>query len=260
MAENKKRFENKVVLITGGAAGIGKVTVQTFAQEGATVVFTDLSEEHGKSLESKLRDEGMKALFVRSDVTRAEEAERLVKTIVERFGRLDIAVNNAGGVLGPDELGSALHDTLEEGWANNIALNLSAVFYGMKYQIRQMLEQCGGVIVNTGSIAGLTIDTSFTSASYSAAKAGMIHLSKWAAVKYAQDGVRVNVVAPAAVATEGTKAVLSEEIKAMLAGITPMNRMSDPEEIANAMLWLCSDEAHGITGVVLPLDGGLTAK
>lgn len=260
MTASRRRYENKIVLVTGGATGIGKVTSGAFAREGATVVFTDLSSEHGPAVEAQLRDHGHHAHFIQSDATDPAQCQQLVADIVRRYGRLDVAVNNAGGILAPDELGSAAHDTVADGWNRNIALNLSGVFWGMKYQIAQMLEQGGGAIVNTGSIAGLIVDVDFTSLSYSTAKAGMIHMSKWAAVMYAKNHIRVNVVAPAAVATEATKAVLSDEMKSFLAGQSPMQRMSEPEEIANATLWLCSEEAHGVTGITLPVDGGIAAK
>jgi NAD(P)-dependent dehydrogenase (short-subunit alcohol dehydrogenase family) len=260
MTASRKRYENKIVLVTGGATGIGKITSAAFAREGASVVFTDLSAEHGPAFEAQLREQGWQARFVQSDVTDPTQSEGLIADIAQRHGRLDVAVNNAGGILAPDELGTGVHDTLEEGWNKNIALNLSGVFLGMKYQIRQMLKQGGGAIVNTGSIAGLIVDVDFTSLSYSTAKAGMIHMSKWAAVMYAKNHIRVNVVAPAAVATEATKAFLSDEMKSFLAGQSPMQRMSEPEEIANATLWLCSDEAYGVTGVTLPVDGGIAAK
>ncbi|MBW8810981.1 MAG: SDR family NAD(P)-dependent oxidoreductase [Lysobacter sp.] len=169
MTASRKRYENKIVLVTGGATGIGKITSTAFAREGASVVFTDLSADHGPAFEAQLREQGWQAQFVQSDVTDPGQCERLVADIAQRHGRLDVAVNNAGGILAPDELGTGVHDTLEEGWDKNIALNLSGVFLGMKYQIRQMLKQGGGAIVNTGSIAGLIVDVDFTSLSYSTA-------------------------------------------------------------------------------------------
>ena len=256
-----KRYEGKVALVTGGASGIGKATVEGLAREGAKVAFTDITDDAGRALESQLKALGQDVMFVRSDATNEEDVKSLIEKIVARWGRLDVGINNVGNNGKDDVMGVRLHDSTVKGFDSTLEVSLKTNFICMKYEIEQMLKQGGGVIANTTSLAGTRI-TPHCTPGYVAAKAAVVHLTRWAAVLYAKDSIRVNVVAPG---LTGTPAVLNafptEEARMAIASeFQPMNRLMKPEELADAFLWVCSDQASGITGLTIPVDGGWSAK
>ena len=257
-----KKFQGKVALVTGGASGIGKVTAQIFAREGAKVVVsTDKNIKGGEETVSLIKEAGGEAIFVKCDVSRAAEVEAMVDKCVQTYGRLDYAFNNAG--IGPDGKRVPvvnIVDCPEEIWDRTIDINLKGVFLCMKYEIRQMLKQKYGVIVNTSSVGALKPVPGFCA--YSASKAGLIGLTKTAALECATSGIRVNTILPAP--TERT--LLYEYLTSTLPGgkqhmsdIIPMKRIAKPEDMAEAVVWLCSDAASFITGHVMPIDGGMTS-
>lgn len=256
-----RRYEGKVALVTGGAMGIGKATVEGLAREGARVAFTDLVDDAGLALESELKSQGNEVMFVRSDATREDEVQALVAQIVSRWGRLDIGINNVGNMGKADRLGVRIHDATLEGFDSTLDVSLKTNFLCMKYEIEQMLKQGGGVIANTTSLAGVRV-TPHSTAGYVAAKAGVVHLTRWAAVLYAKDNIRVNVVAPGLTATPAVLGAFpTEEARNAIASeFHPMGRLMTPQELADAFLWVCSDQASGITGLMIPVDGGWTAR
>ena len=260
-------FDGKVALVTGGSSGIGKATAMAFALSGANVVIAARGEERGEQTIEEIAAAGGDAIFVPTDVTKANDVERLVLRTVETFGRLDYAFNNAANVDG--SIG-ALTDLTEEDFDQSIATNLKSVWLGMKYEIRQMLKQepKGGAIVNTSSGNGLG---GCPGASiYAAAKAGVIALSKSAAWEYANEGIRVNALVAGAFRTpmlDGSMERASggdpETRKAVEAGWNSMiasGRIGDPAEAAAAVLWLCSGASSYVVGHSLIVDGGLTAR
>lgn len=244
------RFEGKVAVITGGASGIGAATARLLHSEGASVVIGDLDAATGATLAAEL---GERARFQSCDVSSYDAIEALIGLATSTFGRLDVLFNNAGiGSFSPIE---AL--PVEE-WKRVIAVDLDAVFYGMKAAIPIMKAQGGGAIVSTASASGMAGDFGF--AAYSAAKAGVINLTRTAAIDNARDGIRVNAVCPGPVDTpilSGIQAVPG--LRATWEEIVPMGRFARAEEIAEAVAFLASDAASSITGVSLPVDGGLTA-
>jgi NAD(P)-dependent dehydrogenase (short-subunit alcohol dehydrogenase family) len=246
-------LEGKAGLVTGAAAGIGRACALRFAQEGAAVVVSDLESARagGEETVALIEAAGGTAEFFPCDVSLEEDNRALVARVVEGYGRLDFAHNNAGvGVH------ASLADTSTEDFDRTIAVNLRGTFLGMKHQIRSMLAGGGGAIVNTSSNAGLHA-VPFLGA-YTASKHGIVGLTKNAAVEYAEQGIRVNAVCPGAIMT------------ALMSGLTPerqqeivapqaMKRAGMPEEVAAAVVWLCSDEASFVTGVALPVDAGSVA-
>jgi NAD(P)-dependent dehydrogenase (short-subunit alcohol dehydrogenase family) len=250
-------FEGKVAFVTGAASGIGRATAQAFAREGASVVVADVSERGNLETARLIEEQGGRALAVRCDVTRAEDVKAALDKTIEAFGRLDVAFNNAG--VEPKKL--VLTAELEEvEWDRIMNIDLRGVFLCMKYEIPLMLEQGAGAIVNTSSGAGV-IGVAGNSV-YTAAKHGVIGLTRAAALEYAAQNVRINAVCPGYIDTpmmtrftggtaEGRARVVSEE---------PIGRMGTPEEIANAVLWLCSDSASFTVGHALIVDGGQTVQ
>jgi NAD(P)-dependent dehydrogenase (short-subunit alcohol dehydrogenase family) len=246
-------MDGKSGLVTGAASGIGRACAIRFAQEGAAVVVADLegAREGGEETVRTITEAGGKGEFFACDVSSAEDNEALVARVVERFGRLDFAHNNAG--IGVHEL---LHETTDEDFDRVIAVNLRGTFLGMKHQVRQMLEQGGGAIVNTSSNAGLRAVTLLSA--YTASKHGILGLTKNAAVEYANEGIRVNAVCPGAIMTPLMSNESPERQREILAP-QAMTRFGEPEEVAAAVVWLCSDEASFVTGVELPVDAGSVA-
>lgn len=250
-------FEGKIALVTGAGSGIGRVTAQAFAKEGATVVVSDINEQGGAETIQSIAEAGGKAIFVKTNVAVFEEVEQLIHTIVEQFGRLDIAINNAG-------IGGIPARTIDmslESWDKVMAVNATGVFYCMKLEIKQMLAQGGGVIVNTASIAGLRGLPN--NLAYVASKHAVVGMTKTAAMEYARNNIRVNALCPVFTVTplfnpeamDKMSAGLSDKLKSNV----PMKRFADPIEMANTTLWLCSDKASFVTGHAMPVDGGLTA-
>lgn len=255
MATNRNgRFEGKVAFITGGSSGIGRATAVAFACEGARVVVTSRSERRNQDTVRLVEEAGGKALAITCDVSRSVDVQQALQKTIETFGRLDVAFNNAG----IEQPVAALADITEEDWTQLINIDLGGVFLCMKYQIPLLQQQGGGAIVNTSSGAG--VKGFKGQAAYAAAKHGIIGLSKSAALDCAAENIRVNVVAPGIIDTEmmdrfsggteeGRQSVIDQE---------PVGRMGRPEEIAAAVLYLCSDEAAFTTGAVLVVDGGQT--
>ena len=250
-------FKDKIVLITGAGSGIGKVAAEAFAKEGAKVVVSDINEENGKQTVAMLEAEGHKAVFIKANVAKYEEVEQLMKSIIEQFGRLDIAINNAG-------IGGTPSRTAEmslKSWDQVMAVNATGVFYCMKLEIQQMLKQGAGVIVNTSSIAGLKGLPN--NLAYVASKHAVVGMTKTAAMEYARKNIRINAICPVFTVTplfnpelmNQISPGLSDKLKANI----PMKRFADPIEMANVMLWLCSEKASFVTGHAMPVDGGLTA-
>lgn len=258
-----RSFEGRVALVTGGTSGIGQAVALAFARRGAAVTVVGRGRERGEAVAAELEELGAPALYVRADVSRGEAVEAMVRETVERFGRLDCAVNNAGAVeaegFGPTaELG-------EEAFDRHLAWNLKSVWLSMKHEIRRMLAQgAGGAIVNTSSVNGLGGVPG--AAVYAAAKAGVLGLTKSAALEYAGEGIRVNALVPGGIDTplfdrsaERASPEDPEAAKAGFAGHVPLGRVGRPEEAAEAVVWLCSDAASYVTGHTMIVDGGLTA-
>ncbi len=229
------------------------------AGEGAKVAFTDITHDAGAALEEQLRGSGADAMFLDADATDEENVAATVRHVVDRWDGLDVAVNNVGNIGPTDVVGGLIHETELAAWRGTLAVSLESTFLGMKHEIAQMLDQGGGVIANTSALAGIRVALKGTPA-YTAAKAGVIHLTRLAAVMYAKHNIRVNTVAPGATATPAMKAQFTPaELDAMASEFQPMGRMVEPEELANAFLWVCSDDASGVTGHVIAVDGGWTA-
>src|SRR5258706_4512418 len=251
-----KTLENKVALITGGTTGIGRDTAVLFAKHGAKVVFTGRRETEGNETLGLVRAAGGDGLFLKSDVSKASDVQSIVQKTVERFGRLDIAFNNAGveGQLMP------LIDQTEENWDYVHNINLKGLWLSLKYEVQQMLKQGGGgAIVNMSSVAGLIGAAGM--GVYIASKHGVLGLTKTAALEYAPQGIRVNAVCPAVIETPMADRAFGGDPavnKAMLA-LHPLGRFGKPMEIAEAVLWMCSEKSSFMTGHEIVLDGGMLA-
>ena len=248
-------FAGKVVLVTGAASGIGRAAALAFGRAGATVVVADTSVDGGHATAAMIVEQGGKALFVHTNVTRANEVEALIDKTVAMYGRLDCAFNNAGV---EDEAGQ-LGDTDEDAFDRIVNVNLKGAWLCMKYEIRQMLKQGGGSIVNTASVAGLV--GAPTQPIYAATKHAVVGLTKTAAVEYAAEGIRINSVCPGVINTPTMARALKREPQRedKLRKGHPIGRFGEPSEIANAALWLCSEQSSFVTGHQLAVDGGLTA-
>jgi len=246
-------MKGKTVIITGAASGIGKAAAELFAREGANVVLSDIRETEGESAAANIRSSGGMVSFFKTDVSKPEEMEALVNFAVKTYGKLDIAVNNAG-ISGEQNLAA---DMSIEGWKNVIAVNLNSVFYGMKYQLQEMQKTGGGSIVNISSILG---SVGFAgSAGYTAAKHGVIGLTQTAALEYATQNIRVNAVGPGFIDTPLLK-ILNEEMRKQVIGLHPIGRLGTSEEVAELIFWLGSDKASFVTGSYYPVDGGYLAR
>jgi len=245
----------KVALVTGGGSGIGRASALTFAREGAKVVVADVAVEGGEETARLIQQHGGEAVFVKADVSRAAEVEALVARAVQTYGRLDCAHNNAG----IEGAAATVVDYAEDAWERVIAINLKGVWLCMKYEIPQLLKQGGGALVNTASTAGLVGYRG--GSAYVASKHGVVGLTKTAALEYAKAGVRVNAVCPGAIDTPmmGRLTGHRPQRAERMAAAEPVGRMGRPEEIAEAVVWLCSEAASFVTGHAMAVDGGLTA-
>lgn len=253
-----KRFDGKVALVTGAASGIGRSAALLFAQEGARVVVADVQTEGGGETVRMIKTAGGEAMFVKVDVSNPEQVHAMVSGAVERFGRLDCAFNNAG--VEAEKALTPLIDSPVEEFDRLISINLRGVFLCLKYEIPEMLKSGGGAIVNTASVAGLV---GFAlSAPYVSSKHGVVGLTKAAALDYATSNIRVNAVCPGVTRTPMVDALIGgdAELESLIVGVHPMARVADPDEIARAAVWLCSNEASFITGHALAVDGGLVAQ
>ncbi|NVB82988.1 MAG: SDR family oxidoreductase [Kofleriaceae bacterium] len=253
----ERRFLGKVAFVTGGASGIGRAAALAFAREGANVVLADVSEQGASETARMIEQQGGRALAVRCDVSRAEDVKAALDKTVEMFGRLDVAFNNAG--VEPKKLAPTAEWEADE-WDRILDIDLRGVFLCMKYELPLILEQGGGAIVNTSSGAGVIGIKG--SPAYTAAKHGLIGLTRAAALDYAAQNIRINAVCPGYIDTpmmarytggtsEGRARVISEE---------PVGRMGTPEDIAETVLWLCSDASRFVIGHALVIDGGQTIQ
>jgi NAD(P)-dependent dehydrogenase (short-subunit alcohol dehydrogenase family) len=243
----------KVALVTGAASGIGRAIALAFANEGANVVVADIDEKAGKETVGLIEERGAKGLFVRCDVTNGEEVKNMVETSVREFGRLDYACNDAG-IHAP--LPESLTEVDEDMWDRIIEVNLKGVMLCMKSEVPPMLKQGGGVIVNIASLGGLVAEPG--SYAYTASKHGVMGLTKVAAFQYARDRIRISAVCPAVIETP-MLAMAPEEVREYLKSLHPIGRFGKPEEVAAAVIWLCSDLAAFVTGTGIVLDGGASA-
>jgi len=248
-------YSGKVALVTGAGQNIGRATALRFAALGARVAVVDIVPETGNETVRIIKEQGGEATFLRTDVTRAEEVEAMVAATVDTFGRLDCAFNNAGGA---GQYYVPLTECTQEKWERTIALNLTSIWLCMKYEIPQIVKQGGGAIVNAGSLVALAASPLL--AAYTAAKGGVVAISRAAALEYAKSGVRVNVTCPGAIRTH------KHEESMRILGSTgappsmPMGRPGEPREVADAVVWLCSDAASFVTGAVITVDGGAWAQ
>jgi NAD(P)-dependent dehydrogenase (short-subunit alcohol dehydrogenase family) len=256
-----KRFEGKVAVVTGASSGIGKVTAQVFAREGARVVVTTGSNiKGGEETVRSITDAGGEAVFIKCDVSREDEVEAMVKKCVEIYGRLDCAFNNAG--VGPD--GSRypvapVAEYPEEAWRRMIDVNLTGVFHCLKFELRQMITQKSGAIVNNASVGACRGNYGF--APYNASKSGLVFLSQAAAIENACYGIRINTILPGPTGRTSLMENFSDAPERPdFERLVPLQRIAEPEEMAEAVMWLCSDAASFITGIAMPVDGGLGIK
>jgi NAD(P)-dependent dehydrogenase (short-subunit alcohol dehydrogenase family) len=249
-------MKDKIALVTGGSSGIGRATALAFAREGAKVAVADLNAIGGQETVSSIKDAGGEACFIEADMGQAASVEAMVQKTVETFGRLDYSHNNAG-VEGPLTRTAELE---EDQWDHVIRINLTGVWLCMKYEIPQMLQQGSGAIVNTSSSGGLIGAERFPA--YVASKHGVVGLTKTAALEYAKSGIRVNAVCPGVIETSMVERVTGNRpdvLKKMIAA-EPLGRSGQPEEIADAVVWLCSDAASFVTGHAMAADGGAVAQ
>jgi NAD(P)-dependent dehydrogenase (short-subunit alcohol dehydrogenase family) len=248
-------FNGKTALVTGAASGIGRSVARLYAQNGANVIVSDVDRDLGEETVALIHRDGGQAVFISTDVSKPGECEALVQKTIKTYGRLDFACNNAG-ISGES---NPTGEYSPEGWDKVLAINLSGVFYCMRYEIPAMLQSGGGAIVNMASILGQVAFAN--SPAYVAAKHGIVGLTRTAAVEYAQAGIRINAVGPAFIKTPMIAALEENpEINQMLVALHPMGRLGQPEEVAELTLWLSSEKASFVTGCYYAVDGGYLAR
>lgn len=248
-------FDGKVAIVTGGSSGIGQAACHLYAREGAKVVVSDIDEKGGNETCRAIQEMNGEAAFIRADVSNPADCQALVDGAVEKYGRLDIAFNNAG-VGGESNLSG---EYSVEGWQKVIEINLSGVFYCMRYEIPAMLKTGGGAIVNMASILG---QVGFSqSPAYVAAKHGVVGLTRTAAIEYAQQGLRINSVGPAFIHTPLISGLEENtQIRDYLISLHPMGRLGESDEVAELVIWLSSEKASFVTGAYYAVDGGYLAR
>ncbi len=256
------RLDGKVALISGGARGQGATEAKLFAREGAKVVFGDLLDEEGKKVDAEIRELGGEATYTHLDVTSEADGVAAVETAVNRYGKLDVLVNNAG-ISGINASGDqvSIENATEAAWDQVLEVNAKGVFLGTKYALPEMRKAGGGSIINISSIAGLVGNSRPSSGAYPASKGAVRLLTKATAIQYAREGIRCNSVHPGLIETPMTERILSvpEDREDRIAS-TPMGRIGTPEDIAYGVLYLASDESSFVTGSELVIDGGYTAQ
>lgn len=255
-AKSSLLLDGKVCLITGASGGIGTATAHAFAREGARLILTDIAEESGRALAEMLRQGGVEVEFTPADIRRPEECEAVVARAVARFGRLDVAFNNAGhiGVFGP------LHDFDPDELKRTIDINMHGTWNCMAAELRAMLQTGGGVICNNSSVAGIVGGQG--SPPYFMTKHAVIGLTRAAAIDYATQNIRVNAIAPGAIDTDMPQRLTGGDpaLLATFTQVTPLNRFGRPEEVADTVAFICSERASYITGAIIAADGGWTAQ
>jgi NAD(P)-dependent dehydrogenase (short-subunit alcohol dehydrogenase family) len=251
------RLADKVALVTGGGSGIGRASALAFAREGAKVVIVDMVVAGGEDTVKMIKEAGGEAIFVKADVANMAEVKESIDKTIKTYGRLDYAFNNAGG---GGEMASVTECT-KENWDYVINVHLTGVWLCMKYEILEMLKRGGGAIVNTASIFGLVGEDSNLPA-YTAAKHGVVGLTKSAALEYAKDNIRVNAVCPGTTLTPSVARFTAADPQSekKMISLHPIGRLGQPIEIAEAVVWLCSDAASFVTGLAMAVDGGYTAQ
>lgn len=249
-------FAGKVALVTGGSGGIGRAAALLFAARGAAVVVASRSVEECERTVSMIEAQGGQALFIRTDVTSEAQVETLVRDTIARLGRLDFAFNNAGAQPVP----APAAEQMEDDWDHMLAVNLKGTWLCMKHELRHMLQQGHGAIVNNASISGLVGIATWPA--QCASKHGVVGLTRAVALEHARAGIRVNVVCPGAIETDMLKGLTggNPEFEKAVAASEPMGRVGRPEEVAEAVVWQCSDAASFVTGHALAVDGGWTAQ
>ena len=251
-----RQFQGKVALITGGTAGIGRATALAFAREGAKVVLTGRREKEGNEVVDEIKQLDGEAIFIKTDVAKEADVKAMVEKTLATFGRLDFAFNNAG----VEQAITPLTEQTEETYNQVMDINVKGVWLSMKYEIPAMLQSGGGVIVNNSSVVGV-IGVSGGVEIYAASKHAVIGLTKSAALGYARKKIRVNAVAPAAIQTRMFDDFAADpNVREFMENAHPVGRIGQPEEIAGAVIYLCSDSAAFTTGQTLILDGGFTAQ
>lgn len=251
----EKNFQDKVVLVTGGSYGIGRATAIAFAKRGAKVIIADWKEDKENTTLNLIKEAGSEGSFIQCDVSKADDVKNLVDKIVSTYGTLDYAFNNAGieGDTAP------VHECTEANWDRTLNINLKGVWLCMKYEILQMLKQGKGVIVNCASVAGLSGFAGLPA--YTASKHGIVGLTKTAALENAATGIRVNAVCPGVIHTAMIDRIThgDKQLESQFTAMEPVHRMGKPEEIAEAVTWLCSESASFVTGDAMAVDGGFMA-
>ena len=244
-----KSFENKVALITGATSGIGEATARLFANLGANVVLCGRNTQKGRVIESDILKNGNEACFIQCDISKEEQAKNLIVKTVEKYGKIDILFNNAGVMLPSMEI----ERMSSEDWLKTFDININRMFFVTKYAKPYLLKE-KGTIINNASIAGLQYYAAGRSYAYSASKAAVVQFSHQMAKNYAQEGIRVNCIAPGIVDT----LILGDRDRSEYAKRVPLGRLAEPEDVAKVVAFLASDDASYLTGVVLPIDGGVS--
>ncbi len=253
------RFQGKTALVTGGASGIGKATAERFLEEGARVAIIDLSEDSCKAASAELREKGLEAIFITGDVSKGDDVRRMVSEAADRLGRIDVLFNNAGILVE-----GTVEQVSEEAWDRIMAVNVKGVFLMCKEVVPLMLSQGGGAVVNNASCSGLVGDRN--AIAYNTSKGAVVLMTKCLALDYAQKGIRVNCVCPGEIDTpmfrqearSRNKPV--EEYRKELCEYHPIGRLGVPKEVANAVVFLASDDASFVTGAAFSVDGGYTCQ
>ncbi len=248
------RLKNKVAIVTGGGSGIGRASCLLFAREGAKVVVADYVAEGGNETARQISAANGQAVFVQTDVSKSTDVKNMIGATIRNYGRVDILFNNAG-IEGPS---TKLANLKEEDWDRVIAIDLTSVYLGIKYVIPEMIKQGGGVILSTASVAGLVGFQG--SGAYAAAKAGVINLTRLAALEYADKNIRVNCICPGVIETPMVERVMGGRSREKVVRTEPIGRLGRPEDIANAALFLASDESSFATGAPFIIDGGYVAR